>query len=198
MAEAHAAVDRARRALHRIGRGVGRAILELEADDPLDADAHRQRGCGSAPRAPARARRPARRRRARRSAPRPCRPSPGARRRRRRRSRRRRLPSRPADSCRSASGSRRRRRSRGSTAQAGAREQIVELRRLARFVDHLILLAERIVQRGRRRREPARAGRGHVEAILEPDAELAGQVEAGLVREAHAGARAASSRHGRG
>src|SRR5205085_2277423 len=40
---------------------------------------------------------------------------------------------------------------------------------------------ERSVDRGRRRGEPARALRGHVEAILEPDPELAGNVDPRLI-----------------
>src|ERR1700712_5362707 len=55
--------------------------------------------------------------------------------------------------------------------------------RLRRRAD---LSIERAVDRGRRGREPAGAGFRHVEAILEADSELAGNVDAGLVREAHA------------
>src|SRR5690606_13426410 len=46
---------------------------------------------------------------------------------------------------------------------------------------------ERRVDRRRRLAEPARAIGRHVETVLQPDAELAGQVEAGFVGEAHAG-----------
>src|SRR4051794_36828947 len=45
---------------------------------------------------------------------------------------------------------------------------------------------DRPVDRRRRSREPARPGLGHVEAILETDSELAGNVDARLVGEAHA------------
>src|SRR3546814_3385508 len=44
-----------------------------------------------------------------------------------------------------------------------------------------------IVERQRRLAEPQRAAFGHVEAILYADAEFAGDVDAGFVREAHAG-----------
>ena len=47
-------------------------------------------------------------------------------------------------------------------------------------------LAERLVDRRRRRGEPLRPARGHVEAVLEPDARLARNVDARLVRKAHA------------
>src|SRR5262245_47138491 len=49
------------------------------------------------------------------------------------------------------------------------------------------LSAERLVDRRRRHREPLRAVRGHVDAVLEPYAEASGNVNARLVREAHAG-----------
>ena len=45
-----------------------------------------------------------------------------------------------------------------------------------------------ILQRTGELREGLRSGLGHVPAILEADAELAGDVEAGFVRETHAGA----------
>src|SRR5436190_8621452 len=47
--------------------------------------------------------------------------------------------------------------------------------------------AERIVDRARRSREPARAFRRHVEAIFEADPELPGKVDSRLVGKAHAG-----------
>ena len=64
--------------------------------------------------------------------------------------------------------------------------------------ERAFLIAERLVDRRRRLGEELRPARGHVEAILEPDAELAGKVDARLVRKAHAGRQAASFRHGRG
>src|SRR5437868_10219495 len=48
-------------------------------------------------------------------------------------------------------------------------------------------LPERPVDRGGRFGEPAGARLGHVEAVFEADSELAGDVDSGLVGEAHAG-----------
>src|SRR3954471_2460922 len=50
----------------------------------------------------------------------------------------------------------------------------------------MVRSAERIVDRGRRGREETGPALGHVEAIFEADSELAGQIETGLVGEAHA------------
>src|SRR3546814_18249945 len=50
----------------------------------------------------------------------------------------------------------------------------------------LLTLTRRPVDRGRRLREPARPCVGHVETILQPHAELAGDIAARFIREAHA------------
>src|SRR3546814_9996179 len=48
-------------------------------------------------------------------------------------------------------------------------------------------LTERLIDRRRRFAEPFRPAVGHIETILQPDAELTGNIDAGTVREAHAG-----------
>src|SRR3546814_14138855 len=52
--------------------------------------------------------------------------------------------------------------------------------------DLVLTLTRRPVDRGRRLREPARPCVGHVETILQPHAELAGDIDARFIREAHA------------
>src|SRR3546814_12696431 len=50
----------------------------------------------------------------------------------------------------------------------------------------VLTLTRRPVDRGRRLREPERPCVGHVETILQPHAELAGDIDARFIREAHA------------